>query len=46
MSQILTEVLKKYVNDVHEIYGDKLKTIILYGSYARGDFRRIQILTL
>ena len=39
MSQILTEVLKKYVNDVHEIYGDKLKTIILYGSYARGDFR-------
>ena len=39
MPQILTEVLKKYVEDVHKIYGDKLRTIILYDSYARGDFR-------
>ena len=39
MSQRLTEILKKYVEDVHKIYGEKLKTIILYGSYARGDFR-------
>ena len=39
MSQVLNEILKKYVEDVHEIYGEKLKTIILYGSYARGDFR-------
>lgn len=38
MSQILNEILKKYVEDVHKIYGEKLKTIILYGSYARGDF--------
>ena len=38
MSRNLTEVLKKYVEDVHKIYGDKLRTIILYGSYARGDF--------
>ena len=38
MSQILKEVLKKYVEDVHKIYGEKLRTIILYGSYARGDF--------
>ena len=36
MPQILTEVLKKYVEDVHKIYGDKLRTIILYDSYARG----------
>lgn len=39
MPQVLAEVLKKYVEDVHKIYGEKLKTIILYGSYARGDFR-------
>ena len=39
MSQILIEVLKKYVEDVHKIYGEKLRTVILYGSYARGDFR-------
>ena len=38
MSRILDEVLKKYVDDVHKIYGEKLRTVILYGSYARGDF--------
>ncbi|VVB90355.1 Nucleotidyltransferase domain protein [uncultured archaeon] len=31
---ILTDVKKSLKN----IYGDKLKDIILYGSYARGDF--------
>lgn len=39
MSQVLNEILKKYVEDVHKIYGEKLRTIILYGSYAGGDFR-------
>lgn len=38
MSRILSDLLKKYVEDVHRIYGDKLRTVILYGSYARGDF--------
>lgn len=39
MPQGLREILKKYVNDVHGLYGDQLKAVILYGSYARGDFR-------
>lgn len=39
MSKDLNIILKKYVEDVHKIYGEKLKTVILYGSYARGDFR-------
>lgn len=39
MPQRLEEILKKYVDDVHGIYGENLKTVILYGSYARGDFR-------
>lgn len=39
MSTILNELLKKYVDDVHGLYGSRLKTIILYGSYARGDFK-------
>ncbi len=39
MPQVLCEILKKYVDDVHELYGSRLKTVILYGSYARGDFR-------
>ena len=39
MSRILDEILKKYVEDVREIYGENLRTIILYCSYARGDFK-------
>ncbi len=39
MSGILTEILRKYVADVHSLYGSRLRTVILYGSYARGDFR-------
>ena len=39
MSQVLDEILKRYVDDVHGLYGSRLKAVILYGSYARGDFR-------
>ena len=30
--------LNKYVNELEKIYGTYLKSVILYGSYARGDF--------
>lgn len=39
MSQVLNEILKRYVEDVHGLYGCRLKAVILYGSYARGDYR-------
>lgn len=39
MPQGLNEILKKYVEDIHHIYGKQLKNVILYGSYARGDFK-------
>ena len=39
MPRRLDEILRKYVDEVRELYGSKLKTVILYGSYARGDFR-------
>ncbi len=32
-------ILKRYVEDIKRIYGGCLKSVILYGSYARGDFR-------
>lgn len=32
------DVLFQYVNRIHEIYGRELKAVILYGSYARGDY--------
>ena len=31
-------VLQKFINGVQEILGDNLEKIILYGSYARGDY--------
>ena len=33
------DVLFQYVNRIHEIYGSELKAVILYGSYARGDYK-------
>lgn len=38
MPERLNGILKRYVDDVHMLYGDRLKAVILYGSYARGDF--------
>ena len=33
------KVLEKYIEMLQKIYGVHLKTVILYGSYARGDFK-------
>ena len=40
MIQHVKEILKKYVNEIQELYGNQLKSVILYGSYARGDFKQ------
>ena len=32
-------VLDEFKTEVRRLYGDRLKDIILYGSYARGDAR-------
>ncbi|MDY4969526.1 MAG: nucleotidyltransferase domain-containing protein [Lachnospiraceae bacterium] len=34
----MEDLLRNYIADVQKIYGSHLKQIILYGSYARGDF--------
>lgn len=34
----IMEIVTAYVNDAHMIYGSKLKSVILFGSCARGDF--------
>lgn len=37
---VMTNVLLgQYVEEIRKIYGKKLKSVILYGSYARGDFK-------
>lgn len=38
MPVMINVLLEKYVEGVGEIYGEHLKSVILYGSYARGDF--------
>lgn len=34
----ISHVIEKFVNGVNEILGNRVKKIILYGSYARGDY--------
>ncbi len=40
MPQSLNHILKEYVKEICKIYGEQLQTVILYGSYARGDYRQ------
>ena len=37
MSTMINDLLKQYVREIRKIYGNHLKSVILYGSYARGD---------
>ncbi len=40
MSDNIKSILQEYVNGLNQIIGDKLKKVILYGSYARGEENR------
>ena len=33
-------VINKFINEVSNLIGSRLKKVILYGSYARGDFEK------
>ncbi len=39
MPKTMQNLIEKYIVEIQKIYGIYLKQIILYGSYARGDFR-------
>ena len=39
MPKMMQDLIKQYVEAVKKIYGSHVRQIILYGSYARGDFR-------
>ena len=39
MPQIIQSLIGQYISEIQKIYGSRLKKVILYGSYARGDFR-------
>lgn len=38
MSKTVRSLLYQYLTEVQKIYGTHLKSVILYGSYARGDY--------
>lgn len=38
MSQMMQNLLTQYIHELQQIYGRHLRKVILYGSYARGDF--------
>ena len=38
MPQTIQTLLTQYLSEVQKIYGAHLKSVILYGSYARGDY--------
>lgn len=39
MPKTMESLLQQYIEEIKKIYGVHLRSIILYGSYARGDFR-------
>ena len=39
MPQMIKNLIDEYVSEILKIYGTHLRQVILYGSYARGDFR-------
>ena len=39
MPQTIHTLLIQYLSEIQKIYGAHLKSVILYGSYARGDFK-------
>lgn len=39
MPRTMQSLIERYVSEVQKVYGSHLRKIILYGSYARGDFK-------
>ena len=40
MPQTMQSLIERYVSEVQKLYGSHVKQIILYGSYARGDYTK------
>lgn len=34
----ISKIIDEFISGIHNILGDRVKKIILYGSYARGDY--------
>lgn len=40
MPVLLKDLLNRYIAELQKIYGIHLQSVILYGSYARGDYTK------
>lgn len=40
MPTTIQNYMEQYISEIKKIYGSHLRQVILYGSYARGDFRQ------
>ena len=40
MPKNIEKIVREFVNQANELLGDRIKKIILYGSYARGDYKK------
>lgn len=40
MPQTIQNLMEQYISEIRKIYGSHLQSVILYGSYARGDFKQ------
>ena len=40
MPNKIDKILKQFITQVSELLGNRLKKVILYGSYARGDYEK------
>lgn len=39
MPDVMSDLLERYIGEVKNLFGGSLRQVILYGSYARGDYR-------
>lgn len=40
MPEMVHNIVYKFAQQIREIYGDSLKKVVVYGSYARGDYQK------
>lgn len=40
MPKIVNEKIQEFVKEIQQLLGERVKKIILYGSYARGDYNK------
>lgn len=40
MPELVRDIVHRFAREIRGIYGDALKEVIIYGSYARGDYQK------